>query len=54
MIAMRADAMSGGYWNCHDTSSVLNYGTAGNTNLLAAPFASYPTKRATNQSSEVN
>ncbi len=23
MIAMRADAMSGGYWGCHDISSVL-------------------------------
>jgi hypothetical protein len=27
MIAMRADAMIGGYWDCHDLSSVLSLET---------------------------
>jgi hypothetical protein len=40
MIAMRADAMSGGYWDCHDISSVFIYGNlyGGKEELLVAPL----------------
>jgi hypothetical protein len=53
MIAMRADAMSGGYGDCHDISSVLSlwdlYG--GKEELLVALLDA---KGATIQSTEVN
>jgi hypothetical protein len=54
MIAMRADAMTGGYWDCHDVSSVLAYGNlyGGKKNCWSLPL--YMTKRATIQSSEAN
>jgi hypothetical protein len=53
MIAMRADAMSGGYSDCHDISSLLSYGNlyGGKEELLVALLDA---RGATIQSSEAN
>ena len=53
MIAMRADAMTGGYWECHDISSILSFLNlyGGKEELLVALFDA---RGATIQSSEVN
>jgi hypothetical protein len=53
MIAMRADAMSGGYSDCHDISSLLSYGHlyGGKEELLVALLDA---RGATIQSSEAN
>jgi hypothetical protein len=48
MIAMRADAMTGGYWDCHDISSVLRLSNLyGENRIVGRPLALDPAKRAT-------
>jgi hypothetical protein len=56
MIAMRADAMSGGYWGGHDISSVLSLWkpVRRKRRVIGRPLALDPAKRATIQSSETN
>jgi hypothetical protein len=56
MIAVRADAMSAGYWDCHDISSVLSLWKpcTPEKRVIGRPLALDPAKRATIQSSEVN
>jgi hypothetical protein len=57
MIAMRADAMSGRYWVCHDVSSVLSLWKPVRRVRRELRIVGRPpcmTKRATIQSSEAN